>query len=360
MISNNLETGNPAVLVLRTDMSSAIGAGHMMRCVALAQCWKKQGGSVVFISHCQSRHIIGRIESEGFTFIPVNQTYPNPGDLSKTEGFLTKCKAEKPSANHWLAIDGYHFDASYHKEVRNTGFKLLVIDDYHHLPEYNFDILLNQNFGAENLDYDYSTRKEYLLGSKYVLLRQEFLNHGVTKDAERDCRESAKNVLITLGGADIDNVSLEIAQILNSYKLSKLRIKIVVGPANPNLAVLKTELNGSLHRYEIIVSPDDMPGLMHWADVAVSAAGSTCWELAYMGVPSAVVVLTDNQEIIADGLEKSRAAVNLGRFEALTIAKFRDGFFPIIESKALQIELIRNQRKLVDGRGAERVIKRMK
>jgi spore coat polysaccharide biosynthesis predicted glycosyltransferase SpsG len=102
-----------------------------------------------------------------------------------------------------------------------------------------------------------------------------------------------------------------------------------------------------------------MAGLMQWADVAVSAAGSTCWELAYMGIPPAVVVLADNQEIIADGLEKMNAAVNLGRIEALTAAKFRNGFLPIIESNAKRMELVRNQQKLIDGLGADRVISRM-
>jgi spore coat polysaccharide biosynthesis predicted glycosyltransferase SpsG len=166
-------------------------------------------------------------------------------------------------------------------------------------------------------------------------------------------------VLITLGGADLENATLSVIKSLQFLKIRNIKVKLVVGPANPNLAELESELNESPIDYEMILSPNDMPGLMSWADVAVSAAGSTCWELAFMGIPSAVIVLADNQEIIAEGLEKVQAAVNLGRIEALTMEKFGACFLPLIESKAKRMELIQNQRKLVDGLGADRVISQM-
>lgn len=363
MILNNVDNkiadvlaDSAGLLVLRTDATSAIGIGHLMRCVALAQAWKAKGRTAIFLSHCQNSYLINRIESEGFYVIPIAKNYPDPTDLEFTLDFLSQCKSANPTANAWLTIDGYHFDISYQRRVRDRGFKILVVDDHHHLPDYSYDIILNQNIGAEILDYRCSSAKRRLLGTRYVLLRKEFLDHSGCKNTTK---EATRNVLITLGGADLENATLTVVKGLRFLKIRNINVKLVVGPANLNLAKLKSQLIGSPIDYEMILSPNDMPGLMSWADVAVSAAGSTCWELAFMGIPSAVMVLADNQEIIAQGLEKAHAAVNLGRIEALTMEKFGAHFLPLIESKAKRMKLIQNQRKLVDGLGADRVISQM-
>ena len=363
MILNNVDNiiadvlaDNDRLLVIRADATPRIGIGHLMRCLALAQAWKAKGSAVIFLSHCQSGYLMNRIASEGFYIIPIANSYPNPDDLEFTLDFLSQCQSINPAANFWLAIDGYHFDESYQRMVRDRGFRILVVDDYHHLPDYSYDIMLNQNIGAETLDYSCSFAKSCLLGTRYVLLRKEFLYHSGDRDTSI---ETARNVLVTLGGADLANASLAILKGLKFLKLQNIKVKLVVGPANINLAELESNLNGSPIDYEIIHSPEDMPGLMSWADVAISAAGSTCWELAFMGIPSAVLILADNQEIIANGLEKARAALNLGRVEALTMEKFIACIRPLIESKGRRMELIRNQRKLVDGLGAERVIRQM-
>ena len=363
MILNNVDNiiadvlaDSDRLLIIRADAIPTIGIGHFMRCVALAQTWKAKGSAAIFLSHCQNDYLINRIESEGFYFIPIANSHPDPDDLEITLDFLSRCQSVNPTANSWLAIDGYHFDESYQRMVRNRGFKVLLIDDHHHLPDYSYDVILNQNIGAETLDYSCSFAKNRLLGTRYVLLRKEFLDHSGDKDTTK---ETARNVLVTLGGADLENATLLVLKGLKFLRLRNINLKLVVGPANLNLAELESELYGSPIDYEIIRSPNDMPGLISWADVAISAAGSTCWELAFMGIPSAVLVLADNQEIIAKGLEKKRAAVNLGRVEALTMEKFGACFRPLMTSKAMRMELIRNQRKLVDGMGAERVIRQM-
>jgi UDP-2,4-diacetamido-2,4,6-trideoxy-beta-L-altropyranose hydrolase len=355
-INNDILNDKSGLLVLRADATSAIGTGHVMRCIALAQAWQAKGRLAIFLSHCQNDYLINRIESEGLSVIPLDKSHPDPADLKTTFDFLSRCKSIKPGGNIWLVIDGYHFDISYQRTVRESGCKILVVDDYHHWPDYRFDILLNPNIGADRLDYGCSSTSICLLGNKYVLLRKEFLEYSAGKDKAKD---TVENVLITLGGADLENATLKVIKGLQSLRARNLEIKLVVGPANPNLAALESELLESPDLYEIVHAPEDMPGLMLWADVAISAAGSTCWELAFMEIPTAVVVLADNQEIIANGLEKALAAVNLGRIETLTLEKFRTFFRPLIESKAKRIELNQNQRTLIDGLGADRVISRM-
>ena len=72
-----------SLLSIRADADTRIGTGHSMRCIALAQVWQDNGGDVTFLSHCESNSLRQRILDEGFDFVSIEKTYPDPTDLKK-------------------------------------------------------------------------------------------------------------------------------------------------------------------------------------------------------------------------------------------------------------------------------------
>ncbi len=116
-----------------------------MRCIAFAQAWKDKGGQVTFLSHCESDDLRRRIIDEGFNFIPIETPHPDTNDLGFTLDILSAIRHQPSTTSLWLVLDGYHFTPDYQKTIRNSGYHLIVIDDYNHLLYYNTDILLNQN-----------------------------------------------------------------------------------------------------------------------------------------------------------------------------------------------------------------------
>ena len=112
----------------------------------------------------------------------------------------------------------------------------MVIDDIAHLDHYVADIILNQNINAKELSYSCELGSKLLLGTDYVLLRDEFLTY---KNLKRESPKVAKKILITMGGSDPDNMSLNILESLNQISIKGLEIKVVVGPNNLHLQSLK-------------------------------------------------------------------------------------------------------------------------
>jgi RimJ/RimL family protein N-acetyltransferase len=102
-----------------------------------------------------------------------------------------------------------------------------------------------------------------------------------------------------------------------------------------------------------------MPALMHWADVAVSAAGSTCWELAYLGVLFGTIVAADNQEQIADGLAAAGIAAHFGRARELSSGKLAADIASLMANDEQRRLMVAKGRRLVDGHGAARVVEVM-
>ncbi|MBI3302264.1 MAG: UDP-2,4-diacetamido-2,4,6-trideoxy-beta-L-altropyranose hydrolase, partial [Deltaproteobacteria bacterium] len=224
-------------LLIRADADAQIGTGHVMRCLALAQACRAQGGAAVFLSHCESGALRQRIEDAGIGFIPLEEPHPAPCDLQTTFSVLAQLATGNwQLATSFLILDGYHFNPAYQHAVRTAGHRLLVIDDTGHLPHYHADVLLNYGLSATRLPYRCDADTLLLLGPRYALLRPEFLTWG---GWQREIPDVARKVLVTLGGADPNNVTLKVMQALQQLNVPGLEVRSVVGPANPHLKALQ-------------------------------------------------------------------------------------------------------------------------
>lgn len=335
-------------LLIRADASARIGTGHLMRCLALAQEWQAQGGTVTFITRCESESLRQRLANEDFRIVDLQQAYPEPADWEITSQTL----ALQPNA--WVVLDGYHFDPVYQRRIKEANHQLLVIDDMAHLDHYHADIVLNQNIYTH--ESRYPNREPYtqlLLGTSYVLLRREFWPR---RDWQRRVAPVGHRVLVTLGGSDPENVTLKALQALQQLELPELTAKVVVGPANKHLPTLRQEVERSNHPIELLNAGTDMPELMAWADLAISAGGSTCWELAFMGTPMVIIILAENQKNITAGLAEAGAACNMGWYAALSSAALAETVTELLRNPTVRRQMSTRGRSFVDGRGVERVI----
>jgi spore coat polysaccharide biosynthesis predicted glycosyltransferase SpsG len=161
--------------------------------------------------------------------------------------------------------------------------------------------------------------------------------------------------LVTLGGGDPDNVTLKVIRALQYVEVTGLEANIVVGPNNPHLETLRKAVEQTDGYLRLMTGVADMPAVMAWADIALAAGGSTCWELAFMGLPSIVTVLAENQAASTQRLHEGGAALSLGRAPDCRpddLARTLDGLIRDPQRRRLMSE---SGRALVDGRGAERV-----
>ncbi len=333
-------------IVIRADASAKIGTGHIMRCIALAQAWQDRGGHVTFISHCESDALRKRILQEGFQFLFLDNPHPDPSDLKQT--------LERLSAKCSLVLDGYHFTPDYQKAIRDAGIRLLVIDDMNHLPHYHADILLNQNIHAQDLKYRCDEDTTLLLGTSFVLLRREFLKY---RDFKRQIPYRAKNILVTLGGSDPDNVTFKVIEALKLLNEPDIAGRIIIGPANPHQETLRKAIVSADFMAELLINPPNMPELMAWADMAISAGGSTCWELTFMGVPSIILVSAENQAAVVEYLMNKKVIVNLGFFAKCTKERISYACKTLIGSSIARTSLSQQSIALINGSGPDHVIK---
>lgn len=339
---------NPGNILIRADASVAIGAGHVMRCLALSQAWQDAGGGAVFAMAESLPAINERLGSEGIPVVHLKHPSGSQADARET--------VEMVRSNHatWVALDGYCFSAEYQRRVKDAGMRLLVVDDIGEGSRYFADLVLNQNVhGNEAM---YKERENYtrlLLGSRFVLLRREFAS---LRERTREITQTGRKVLITMGGSDPDNVTAKVVSALRLVDVEGLQATVLVGGGNPHMASLK-ELAGQCgSEIRIVTNPQSVTDLMLWADVAVSAAGSTCWEMCFLGLPAILIAVAENQMPGARELARREIAALLGSANEITPERIAGELQRVLLSKQGRESMSQRGRELVDGRGCERVL----
>jgi len=337
----------PKILLIRADASAKIGTGHVMRCIALGQAWKDAGGDVCFITCCAVEKVLTRLVDEGFEVYRIPESYPACADLKITIELIRRQR----ESSFWFVLDGYHFDVAYHKAIRSEEAKLLCVDDYKHLDKYDCDLLLNPNLGSESIDYS-SLKAEKILGASYALIRKEFAMHLQKSDAGLD---AISKILVTMGGGDAGNVSALVIRALNMLGISELRVRVLLGVANPH----KKELLGLIRdldvEVEIVDQTTDLVPLMEWADLSIVAASVTCLEMAAMRAPFFCIQTAENQIFLYNAFV-AIASVGLGCSNDLDEIELSRR---ILEVLPLVNVNMRNLTEAVDAFGARRVAFKM-
>lgn len=311
----------------RVDASVEIGAGHVMRCLSLADHLVRRGHSALFICRAHQGHLGGMIEDRGHRLrllrAPSNQKSQPPedaasppyshwlGDETAQDALQTlQCIGEEGCAA--VVVDHYGIDQEWEIEIRKSISLLFVIDDLANR-RHHCDLLLDQNLGRMCGDYRELVPPdcELLIGPTYALLRDDFskLRESAIK-ARLFASGRACNVLVTMGAVDADNWTVRVLDALDVAGLpAGSRVEVVLGSTAPWLAEVREHASSMQTPCSVVVNCSDMAVRMASADFSVGAAGSTAWERCCLGVPSVMVLLAENQRVVAESLGAVGAAL---------------------------------------------------
>lgn len=340
------------MLLIRADADAQTGSGHVMRCLALAQAWQDQVGPVTYLCAAIPESLEARLFDQGIRVIRMPET---PGSAGDREATLRHLASLTPS---WVVLDSYKFDQRYHQAiVAGSAARVLVLDDQALLRHYASAAVLNQNLGATDSLYagKLSAATTLLAGSSFAMLRREFL------ETPRPVRSDLppRRLLVTLGGSDPGNHSSSILRVLQSVLGSEHHVTLVVSSSHAHLSSLRSMLKQAPFQGTLACDVKDMASLMAESDLAISAAGSTCWELACMQLPCLLLSVADNQIPLARAMADQGAAIDLGPADALDESRLAATLRSLIHEGPRCLAMSQAAASVVDGKGVYRVLEAM-
>jgi len=340
-------------IIFRVDASIEIGTGHVIRCLTLAQFLKNKGYVVEFICRKFTGNLIYKLQSNGFNVhkldayegvkVDNKSAYSHWLGLTQQQDAYDCINILKDKKIDWLIVDHYALDYVWHKKLRYFVNKVMVIDDLADR-KLDCDVLLNQNFGIKNKDYNGKVTDdcELLLGTKYSLLRPEFSNLRKKALIKRKNTKKIKNILISMGGIDIENITYNVLQsLVGDYK-----IFVVLGKNSPHNSMILNYAKNKTN-IKILIDTNNMDELMLNADLAIGAGGSTSWERCCLGLPTLLFITSDNEKTIAFNLE-SLGAVKIVKNLTFDLQLVLNDF-------NLWKYMSNNAKNICDGLGVSRV-----
>jgi UDP-2,4-diacetamido-2,4,6-trideoxy-beta-L-altropyranose hydrolase len=335
-------------IVFRVDSSLVMGSGHLMRCLTLADELQKKSCQITFICRNLKGNLIKSINHLVLT-LPRNNSFQSDDFYLNWLGATQEQDAEQTikaiSENiDLLIVDSYALDEKWHQKLRCHAKTIMLIDDLMNR-QFDCDVLLNQNLGIHKKDYRNKVLKgcELLLGCDYALLRPEFSKLREKALVKRKGTQEIKNILISMGGSDIKNITYNILKnISNSYN-----IVVVLGRESPYNKMLENYAKNK--KITIIIDANNMAELMLSADLAIGAGGSTSWERCCLGLPTLLYVTANNQRTIAENLEKI-GAVKI-------VENLNKDLRNMTDNLSLWKSISKNSSKVCDGLGVNRVTK---
>ncbi len=326
--------------LIRADATPEMGSGHVMRSIALGQLLQDHHHSVFFATKTNNQNLLQRIEKEKFSLIKYDIDISTTDDAEKTAAFAINNKVD------FVITDGYLFDTVYQQVIKQHNLKLMCIDDIAGC-HYVSDIVLNQNLNAE-LVFKYSAEPctKLFLGIDYVILRREFR---IIKNYIRVIDNECKKILITLGGGDAKNNIGQLLNKMNDIKISQFDITVLLGSGFMYGEEIKNIAANNYHTITIKKSIDNVVPFMQWCDLAIAAAGTTVWELLTLQTPMLVGIAADNQVPIANELNSTGSAINLGWFDTIEYNRFADILESFVYNKQLRLDQQNHQKKLNPG-----------
>lgn len=323
-------------IFFRVDASVEIGSGHVMRCLTLADLLKNEQVSISFICRKTEGHMAELIKQRGYQVIMLDY---EPFDMQHDVKLMVNQTIDQQI--DLLIIDHYGIDFEWEKEIRPYVKKILIIDDLANR-RHDCDVLLDQNFFL-HMDRRYEglvpKNCQLLLGPKYLLLRKEFY------EVEKRSRTEVKRIFVFFGGSDPTDETTKALHALRQLELKDIEIDVVVGVSNPKreeIERLCVEIGARFH-----CQVDNIAHFMAQADLALGAGGVTMWERCFVGLPSLVTIVAENQRNSTEDAAKVGAIELLGWHEDVTFETYLTGIKKVLQS--------RDKRLLMQEKGYELV-----
>ena len=328
-------------VILRCDASQTLGWGHAVRCAALAAGLRENAVESLIVSReltdgvrriCDRHRIHYRL-LEDFSLI-------EPVFLPDTDatGLM-----EIASASHarMIIVDHYGAREPYFAHLAGSGCLVGAIDDTGERDLTHLDWLLTPSLQVNRAPALSSDGIHHLSGAEYIPLRPEFA-HAHDRFSRQFSSEDLR-VLVILGGGDAVAIRHAVLDGLDATA-RPLNIQCVApGAASASISYR--------HRVELLREMSNVIPTYEAADVAITAAGSTSWELCCLGVPMIAMPLADNQRPVASTLVEWGCAVGCDPENMPALASTVEKLLADPDRRARMSAF---GRRRIDGRGARR------
>jgi len=315
--------------MFRCDAGADHGLGHLSRCVVIADAVAARGALTRFYVHA---------DDALRAFAGTHEWHAMPWDTGMAGDLEHMQRELEHTPDSVVVVDNKRVGKEYVAALRTLRPVAQIVDGDPR--ESAADIVINNHTGAET----FKQEGRFLLGPSYNTVRPGYF--AAAQKADR------KAILITLGGEDPGNHTAWILRHLGDLFVNR-PVLVVIGPAHSDPASVEQAAK-KVSGVEIHRAPRDLVTLAERSEIAISAGGTTCYELAAAGIATAVIASEPHQHQLIAPLAERGAVLQLGGPD-VSVDIARSAVGNLLAQPALRNDLTRAARALFPAPGAPRI-----
>lgn len=354
-------SGDKRSVMMRADVSRGIGMGHVMRCLALAQEFRKRDVGAVIILKVYDGIVLNQVKDYGFAIEVLDK-----GLRVEQEADYLGALAERYNSRLLVTDLSYHRKLTEHadfirllKMLKEKGLFIVTIDggmaeDCLSLrQDIPADLIVMPYFGSERVDYCISDKSKLLLGPAYFIFREEFVR--ASKDKTEPKRGSAC-IAITMGGSDPYRLTERtVSALLRLNEAMHVKIILGAGFLRSREQRLTKLIHGRSSQFQILKSVDNMAEILKETDIAIVSNGLTKYETMLLGIPTIVLNYSAARMLGGKGLRGTKLFYALADEEDISPEDIIKVVRRLLRGRSSRRPFAPNSRSRIDGNGASRI-----
>jgi spore coat polysaccharide biosynthesis predicted glycosyltransferase SpsG len=332
-------------ILFRVDGTPSTGWERLYRCMIYAAALQRRRRPTYFLTQLEPRSLVLPIKRTGSEWLDADGPAGTSEDAAET---IQEIRRLRPAA---VIVDAASASQPYLAELRATGVLVASLD---HVAATRFpsQLVINPLLAPGRESYEFCPGAQLLLGPRYAVIRSEVRRVRPTRSQEPPPPFRA---LVALGDDDPELKALEVARLL--LGIAKLeRIDVAVRPEHPHIGQLQELSAAQGERLKVLAEPAELAACLSRCHFAVTSGGMWSLELACVGVPQLVTVLSEAYWPTAQRLEEEGAATCLGDIAGLSAGNLRQAVQNLLADPLERQAMARCGRQLIDGRGPDRLV----
>lgn len=332
--------------IIRTEASTEIGAGHLVRCLTLADALEEAGWTPTLLTNTMTRKL-GQGFGASAEFVETDAALDDAGILGDIW----------PDGFDLLVVDSYALDAGYEDRCRDWAKRILVIDDLADRP-HNADLLLDQTLGRRVEDYSglVSEACKMMIGPEFALLRAPFAASRETALRARFERSEVTRIVISVGSTDLDDHTSRALAAIAQAEL-EVAVDIILSSSAPHLNRVRAavDTNRTDTELHIDITAERLATILANADIAIGAGGAAAWERCSLGLPTIAMMTAESQRAVLDGLDHAGALRTLGPASTTSTETLAAALQDLAKDTGSRTMMAKAASTICDGNGPRRV-----
>jgi spore coat polysaccharide biosynthesis predicted glycosyltransferase SpsG len=332
-------------ILIRCDATASQGYESFYQCLTYANALQRRRRGIHFLSRLEPATILSAIQKGGHDWRPAEHPLGSDEDLRETTAVLRQYQAAA------VIVSDPGVSSGFLEALAATGAALVVFDNQA-ATRYPRCLLINTLLGPSRDSYDAARGTQMLMGSRFALVRP-FIRRLRPMRAQEP--PTPFRALVAFGDDDFrDQVRQRTNQLLAMPKLE--RIDVVVRPQHPAFMELVSLKEANPNRLNVVTEPAEISLRLSRCHLALSSGDSWSLELACLGIPQLMLVQSNCHMLNAQRLDDEGAAINLGDCDSVNAGQLKQVVQNLLAEPRDRAAMTRAGRKLIDGRGPDRLV----